>query len=198
MTETAIRFEAESHTYWQGADRLPSVTQVLGDAGYYDGLQFVDPDLLERKSRIGSKVHEMVHRFHQGHGALWHSDPEVMGYLRSYSRCLELLPLEVVHTEVVVWSSLGYAGTVDQIARFAGEWGIGDIKCTAKLNKPALCLQSAAYARAVEERFGYRITRRWGLHLRVDGGLPRPRHCEGDIDFDLFRRALARYKVMNG
>jgi hypothetical protein len=54
----AFSYEDDTHTYrnQQGTVR-PSVTQILKDMGIFD-YSHIDPEILERKRRIGSNIHQ--------------------------------------------------------------------------------------------------------------------------------------------
>jgi hypothetical protein len=145
------------------------VTQILADAGYYAGLEYVNPDVLERSSRVGHLVHEQIHLFHSGRAPLRTGDRDLDRYLEGYEGALGLLSIEVHATEVLMGNAR-FAGTLDLYCRLGGEWAIGDVKTTAVLNKKALELQTAGYSILAEERYGKRITQRFGIHLTGAGG----------------------------
>ncbi len=53
----AFHYEEDTHTYRNGHGTVrPSVTQILKDVGVFD-YSHIDPQILERKRRIGSNVH---------------------------------------------------------------------------------------------------------------------------------------------
>jgi hypothetical protein len=191
-----VTFDAGTHTYRRGGVVLPSVTQVLKWDGLYD-LSMVDPEILEAKAEIGNRIHEAILvGFHQAGKPLPVTDPTIGIYCRGYEQALRYLALEVYETELVIVGEEGYAGTLDILGRLAGEWAIGDLKSTSKLNKRALELQTAAYAHAVGEARGITITQRFGLHLRRDGSY-RYEPCGDFLDWWEFRQSLIRYRAFH-
>lgn len=191
-----VTFDAPSHTYWGDKGvRLPSVTQILKWGGLYN-FDMVDPEVLDRAARIGTRAHgAILVDFHQGGRPLPVDDPDIGPFCQAYEWALAHLSLEVHETEVLV-SGVGYAGTLDILGRLGGEWAIGDLKTTAKMNLKALKLQTAAYALAVEQERGITITKRFGLHLSRDGKF-HYEPCGGLLDWSDFRGLLIKYRAFN-
>jgi hypothetical protein len=193
---TALTFDAGTHTYRRGGVVLPSVTQVLKWVGVYN-LDMVDPAILEEKAELGNAIHRAILiDFYQRGIALPVDDPDIGIYCTAWQEMLKLLPLEVHETELVIHGEEGYAGTVDILGRLAGEWAVGDLKSTTKLNHEALAMQTAGYAHAIEEERGIEITKRFGLHLRRDGSY-RYEPCGDFLDWWEFRQHLIRYRAFH-
>ncbi len=71
-----FRFNAEDHSYWLGARRLPSVTQILDDCGL---IYHASDEALER----GHRVHEACALLLQGRLDWASVDPRIFGWVSS-------------------------------------------------------------------------------------------------------------------
>lgn len=60
-----LRFDEASHRYYSGLIEIPSCTRCLDHAGLvsYDGIR---QDILEKKSRLGTAVHQATHFYDEG------------------------------------------------------------------------------------------------------------------------------------
>lgn len=148
---SAITFREEDHTYWQGSRRLPSVTEVLKPL--YGDLRFVGEDILNYKRDLGVAVHKAV-ELHVLGGLRYDSlVPPVSDHFEQYLLWEAEIGFTPRHSELLVHSALGYAGTLDLQGDIALAPWLVDLKCTAALS-PAVKLQLAAYQQAYIESHG--------------------------------------------
>ena len=163
-----LAFRRHDHAYFWDGSRVPSVTEVIRRGGSYGGLQFVNQAILDVTSDVGHLIHERIHDHHTDDSPLATGDSLLDGYLTAYETALAMLPMQVFHTEVPVGNGL-VAGTLDLFCKYGGEWAVGDIKTTSRINVEAVELQTAAYAWLAEPFFGVRPTHRFVIQLRSDG-----------------------------
>lgn len=188
---SSFEFIPETHTYLQGDEVVPSVTQRLNDAGLvcYD---HIPKEVLERKADIGTAAHAAC--WYLDEGCLdWESvDPAVLGYVLAWQKFMgesRFKPrlIEQRGISQMAGSSFGY--TLDREGILNGFETLLEIKCTASV-EPSWGPQTAAYEHALYQQDGRR-RRRVAVHLKPNGSyslklLP-------DVqDYMMFRTALIR------
>lgn len=158
------------HTYWLGAERFPSVSEIIKPVCNYGG---VPEDVLERKSEIGRATHLF---------AEWHDtkveffansvDPAVKPYLKAWKKfCAEMKPKWEEVERKRHHPVHRFAGTNDRIGIINGKRWLIDIKTVATIS-PATGLQTAAYQKLyeyglVDHESG--IDKRAAVQLKNDG-----------------------------
>lgn len=151
MSRPAIQFCPERHEYQVNGRRMPSVTEILKPL--YGDLRFVREDILEYKRELGVAVHKAVELHIKG-GLIYSSlEGPVADYFEQYLNFEVETGFEPMASEVMVYSALGYCGTLDIFGRLNGKLMPIDLKCTAALS-PAVALQVAAYRKAYAEHYG--------------------------------------------
>lgn len=159
-----ILFSPERHEYQVGGRRMPSVTEILKPL--YGDLRFVREDVLEYKRELGVAVHKAVELHIKG-GLIYSSlEGPVAAYFEQYLEWEVDSCFRALGSEVLVYSALGYCGTVDLVGTINGKMVMPDLKCTAALS-PAVALQTAAYQKGYGEHYGIddRKIRRAALRL---------------------------------
>lgn len=97
---------------------------------------------------IGSFVHDVTDSFHKSKDTINNlikqteeklqlklSKNEIKTakkMIETYLKVLEIEKIEVVYSEMIVWHELGYAGTLDRVARVDGRLAIVDLKTSKK------------------------------------------------------------------
>lgn len=196
-TPEPLEFDAATHTYRIGGERVPGVTSVLepwaGRVDPWTGAVLCPQDVWDRAGERGTIVHAACHLWNQD-ALEWESlDDEVAGYVRGWVSFLETTGALVLASERrVVSRRHWYAGTLD--ARV--EWGrmrpLVDIKATAGWPS-TVGPQTAAYAEAYTEETGERIRDRYCVRLLPDGTF-RIRKLEDPSDFNVFKAALVLHQ----
>lgn len=140
-----IRFDADKHEYWLAERRLPSVTEVLRNAGLVDATYFT-----QHARDRGTAVHAAVLYDDQRDLDEASLDPEVRPYLEQWRVFKREAGVGVITSEALVWSAVNeYAGTLDKYVRLLGQRVVIDIKTN---NAPASVLeQLGGYSRAWRE-----------------------------------------------
>lgn len=163
-----VIFREEDHTYWAGALRLPSVTEILkplmGD------LRFVRADLLQHKSELGQAVHKAI-ELHLLDDLEYSSlSPVVAQYFDQFLKFEKETGFQSFSTEEIISHPAGYAGRFDAAGRTRTKSGIFDWKTTSALS-PVVALQMAAYLAAYEQiadRKKFPFLNRFALRLTND------------------------------
>ena len=147
-----LRFEPTAHEYYYGTSRVPSVTQIIREAGFgpmmpsVDPYAGVDPEVLARASARGTAVHEDCAEIDRGNEI----DLSVLtvDYVAAYEKWTRLAGYEPIDTEVRIYHPhYGYAGTLDMVGWIGNNRVIGDRK-TENAFKPSAFAQVEAYRRA--------------------------------------------------
>lgn len=181
MDGGAVTLDRATHTYTRhdGA-RIPGVTGILEDCGFYD-FPFASPEDLAYKKRLGGDVHRAAELLDRGTLDWSTVSDEVAAYLAGYTRFRAEHPGRVLANESLVYHSvLGYAGTLDRIlelGRYARATLV-DLKIGVPL--PAHKMQTAAYVAAWNYTRKPVIHDRISLHLRGNGSYHFVLHTGAD------------------
>lgn len=192
-------FDPVAHTYHYKGVKSPGVTTVLEP---WNGLQFVDPEILAAAAEFGTHVHDACDMHNRGEldeATLMDESPLVWEYLQGWKLFLRQTGVTVVESECrVVNAKLGYAGTLDTIVVGLGkERGkvIIDIKTGTAVPK-TVGPQVEAYNQAYKLMHGGRLMKRFCCHLTAHKynlvPLTNPR------DWDIFKAALILHKWSTG
>ena len=165
-----IRFEAETHSYYLGGVKVPSVTEIMARGGMFNFAN-VDEGVMERAKSFGSAIH-LACQFSDlnclDENLL---DNNLLPYLNAWKKFKKDFKLEFEgeNIERVVYSKrLQYAGTEDRKVKVSGKWWLLDIKSSATL-APSTGVQLAGYQIAEEEMSGDRIKHCVGVQLKPNG-----------------------------
>jgi hypothetical protein len=148
-----LTFEADRHVYRLDGFLVPSVTQILRDAGAID-FSGVALDVLDRRMALGSLVHDAIAAEVVGEldaGRLRVEQPDAWPYFESYARLARSRRLVCAFAEQrVATVKYQFAGTIDWLGTVDGvpmllDFTIGDLWHGAK------DLQTAAYLLAAFE-----------------------------------------------
>ncbi len=145
----AFCYEEDTHTYRNAAGlKRPSVTQCLHACGLYD-FSKVNPDVLERKRRIGASTHRATAEYDREGWVdeTWLADDEL-----PYFAAWKLFRLDFPEMEWVLIEEpmlrevcgMEIGGTPDRVGIWRGVRWVVDIKCAAAAH-PAWRLQLADY-----------------------------------------------------
>ena len=158
MTAIDLHFDQATHVYRLGDRVLPSVTQVLKEAGIIDDTWYTE------ESRIrGSFAHEATALDDAGVLDESSVDSSLAGYLEAWRRFKRDSGMRILKAEFRICDRVyGYAGTVDRLAVVRHQPTIPDIKTGDP--EPWHALQLAGYARCVPGR-----PMRMGVYLHDDG-----------------------------
>lgn len=165
-----IFFDPDSHIYLVDGVEVPSVTTILGlitDSEY----KKVNPSVLDTAAKRGSVVHEYCQLYDCD--ALPDEDVYgIMGYIKAYADFVRDYRCVWEQIEAPVYSSMGFAGTLDRAGLVEGKQAIVDIKTIAnptKMSKFVVCMQTTAYAIARAETFGTPTYKRYAVYLKANG-----------------------------
>jgi len=163
-----IEFHDDTHTYWMGKVRVPSVTQILAPLVDFTGIRM---SVIERASARGNAVHYGTELYDQDN-LDWDSlDPELRPYIDAWAEFrARTLFVPTLIEERVFHPGLMYAGTLDRAGLFDGEPSIIDIKSSTALY-PTVGLQTVAYAEALSAGNPalQKHTGRYAVQLKKDG-----------------------------
>lgn len=160
-----ITFDEAAHTYFVAGLRVPSVTQILHT--FDRGLDHIDADVLDRKSKLGRAVHRACELDDRGELDDARLHALVRPYLDQWRKFRREMNVLVLAAEHVVYNKLhNYIGTNDRLLRFGKcKRAVLDIKSGAK--RPWHQLQTGGYA-AAAEKFDEPVDGRFCLYLTPD------------------------------
>lgn len=171
-----LSFDPTEHVYrWRGQP-VPSVTQVMTNAGLTFDYSRVPERYLRRAAARGTAVHRAVAQalrtgsWQLDFGVGW--DPDIEPAVRAAERFFTDSPLMVKtqRVEQMMYSqTYGFAGTVDWRGKVEDLPSIIDFKTADRLDVVAAGIQTAAYEILDREVYGGSGCLRFALHLRCDG-----------------------------
>ena len=166
-----IVFFEDSHEYLlDGVITVPSVTTILGVITNFE-YKGINSSVLEQAAKRGSLVHEYCQLY--DYEILPEEDEYgIYGYIKAYADFVRDYRCKWEQIEAPVYSSMGFAGTLDRAGLVEGKQAIVDIKTIAnptKMNKFVVCMQTSAYAIARAETFGTQTLKRYAVYLKENG-----------------------------
>jgi len=170
-----VVFEPESHSYFWGMERLPSVSELMRPITdpYLLG---IPEHILEWKRELGVATHLACDLWDKGILDEEALDPEIVPYLEAWKKfTVDMRPGWDAAEQVVVNSAYRYAGTIDRIGGMNGNPVIVDIKTTLK-GQPHHAVQLALYSMAAHAEASELIV----VRLKKDGD-----YCLDMHSFDL-------------
>ena len=185
MLAADLQFDAETHRYTVGSERLPSVTEVLDPLLELDG---IPKHVLKAAAEFGTHVHMATDLFDKGVLDEPALDPHLAPYLAAWKIFLRDTRAVVDASEVrVVHAKLRYAGTFDK----AVHWKKRGVLRTALIDIKSgevprtVGPQTAAYA----EAHPFKFAERYCLQLRGDATYRLTRLTD-PTDWSIFLSAL--------
>src|SRR4029450_12219741 len=142
-----LDFEPETHTYRVDGRTVPSVTQLLDDAGLTVDYAAIPRSVLQHARLRGRHVDACCDLLDED--ALdWSSvHPEAVPYVEAWPRFCADEGYEPACGQVPLYHPrYGYAGTADSIGTLNGHWVVVERKATTKM-AATYGLQTAGYAR---------------------------------------------------
>lgn len=162
----------ENHIYRVNGVVKPSVSAImkpLSDEYYGNALGSSDENFiksrLENRRVLGTAIHEGIETFL----LFGVYDPSVEPYLAQFKKWLKKEDIEVLHTEMKLTDGW-YCGTIDLYCkeRKTNKLVLVDVKATAKINKPLIEVQLAAYKSLLDIN-GFQVDMTKSLHIREKG-----------------------------
>lgn len=190
-----LRFDPQAHAYEYAGRPVAGVTRALEP---FNGLEYVDPDLLAAAALFGQHVHEAIHLLNIGELELSSLSTAVAAYVCGWERFLEESGFVVVESEARVYHpTLGYAGQLDNVGQFPKhqELALVDIK-TGETMPKTVGPQTAAYSEAWAMMHGRRRLRRYCCVVGPDSYKLFP--LTDPKDFDIFKAALTLHRWQRG
>lgn len=176
-TPIGFDFDPDSHTFTQGGNVVPSVTQVLAEGGLCD-FSFVEQELREYAMARGTSVHWMTQLEDEGALDYRRVPKSLRGYRKAWNLWKERSGFQVMAVEYKFISQFGFAGIVDRIGSLPPHRVIGsglllpnaivDLKTGDVADYVRYQLAPYTVAAATQVHHA-RSIRRIALRLRPDG-----------------------------
>ena len=178
-----FRFVDESHTYFLGERKLPSITGIIKACGYSDPTYYTQ----ESRDR-GSHVHLAI-KFLNKETLDWSTVIDrYIGYVIAYEKFVRDWNLKLTMFELPLYHpDLLFAGTPDLVGTC-----LDNVPCIVEIKTgPVMkwtALQTAAQELLVRAWDAPSVRRRrWGVTLNVDGTYSKPKEFTEDRDDTVFR-----------
>ncbi len=154
--------------------------------------------LKQESADLGSAVHNCIEVYlkKQPVSGLIQENPKIEKPFNAFLEWQKNSKFELVESEHIVYSELGYAGTLDCVAKLNGILYVIDFKTSNRIYEDYF-MQVAAYVKAYEERTDNDIFNAGILRLGKEDGLPEWREItnkEIAKNFLLFSHLLAFYQ----
>ena len=175
-----LAFDAATHTYRINGQSVPSVTQILAEAGLIDGQWYTDESQLR-----GRTVHIITALHDRDELDESKVADEYKGYLTAWRKLQADTQCEVFSVERRICNFVyRYAGTMDRLVRWNGVLYLVDLKtgATQWWHK----IQTAAYWMCHDIPAACRCA----IYLSPDGSYKIKIHEAHAYDTDVFRAAL--------
>ena len=162
----------KNHIYTVNGVFKPSVSEImrpLSEDYYSDAFGTTNRKFihsrLEKRRQIGSDVHDGIETYL----LFGVYDPSVEEYLTQFKKWIEKEDIEIIRTEQRLTNDI-YCGTIDLYVkeRKKDKYILVDIKATAKINKPLIEVQLAAYKELLDHN-KIKVDETKSLHLRTKG-----------------------------
>lgn len=204
-----LDFEPQTHTYRVDGLVVPSVTQLLDDAGLTPDYSVISPTVLAHARHRGIHVDACCDLLDQDELDWSSVHPEALPYVEAWARfCADTDYLPACSQVPLYHPEYGYAGTADSIGTLGGQWAVVERKATQKM-AATYALQTAGYAQPglwVAPPGGgplapaaWPAPARLGVQLRRDGSyLVVPYEDAEDLGAFLGVVALYRWRLLRG
>lgn len=163
-----LSFDADTHTYWLGDAKVPSVTTILKAVSDLDA---IPPAILAHAAERGTAVH-LGCELYDNDDLDWDSvSEELVPYIEAWVDFRATTGFKPILVESRVFhSGLFYAGTLDRTGVLYGDLAVVDIKTTATMY-PWVGMQLAAYQEALHVSMPDepKHTKRYAVQLKDDG-----------------------------
>jgi hypothetical protein len=138
-----LTFEPESHLYKVDGVVVPSVTQVIKEAGLSE-LEYVPERTLREKADLGNKVHKATELLDRDNLDVESIHPILLNYVAMWEQFKKDFGFEAQDIELTLHHPLyRFAGRIDRVGLVNGKLSIVDIKSGGKYNTHSL--QTAGY-----------------------------------------------------
>jgi len=175
-------FRESDHSYMLHGVSLPSVTQIIADAGLYGNTSYFTDYSRDR----GSFVHKAIEYHLSGELSEETLDPVIVPYLDAWKKFQsEANYISNLCEEQLASNVYRFAGTIDHIGYLDGHFCIIDVK-TSVVASAATGIQLAGY----EILLSARGVRRFALHLQDNGNYKLIEYKDRN-DRNIFLAALA-------
>lgn len=189
-----LSFDEGGHVYRYKGEARPSVTQVLDDNRLRADLSSVPAAALERARQRGVAVHLATHFDDEGTLDEATVDPVIWPYVQAWRAFKIARGVEIVEMERrMIHSTLGYAGTLDRVARVNLGRRRADVVLDIKTgDQTGVAFQLAAYKELYRDAIGgHYAYHRWSVVLHPERRIPYTVHEFNDLsDWRIFRAAL--------
>lgn len=197
-------FSEKGHLYEVDGNRVPSVTQIIGDFIKVNNLYVnvftgasIKADVFEKGAETGTAIHKMIDYYLDGDLDREALSPELEAVLQQFERWMSDYKPEIIDHETMLYSEkYGFAGTRDIKCLAENRLYIVDIKTGAfAMAGPQL----AAYVQLDKENDrSHRVRHRAVLHLDRKGGDYRFIPFTDQNDWQFFVSRLNTYNYLGG
>lgn len=194
INKSLLTFNEKEHRYYYNGQPVISVTQILRPISneIYKNIPQKNMDIAAER---GSNIHFAIELYNK-FGAKEVS-PENEGYLEAYIKFAKDFSHKPLKNEYMVYSKLGFAGTLDNLGEVNNELCLVDYKNVAKVHSGLVGLQLSAYRQGLKEE-GIEVDTAGCLQLKKDGKYKFYIYTKEQLDeyFEHFKILLQVKKII--
>jgi len=181
-------FTEKDHKYFLDGTEIPSVTQVLQEAGLIN-LEWVDKEVLKAKALFGTKVHKTTELYDKGTLDIAELHPTLSGYLNGWVKFRNDYDFIPTYIEIMLFHKLyKFAGRIDRVGCLGDDLALVDIKSGTK--QKVSSIQTAGYELLYNQDKTKKdqIKKRYLVYLNKDNY--KVEECKNINDKNIFLSAL--------
>jgi len=191
-----LTFTSDTHQYFWNSIPVPSVTQIIEDAGL-SSFDKVPWHILKKAAEIGTYVHKAADLYDSNTLDFANLDDFLLPFLEAWQLFLKETGMKILQSEKKLYSQkYGFAGTLDRLGIIQEEEALIDIKTGVKSISHGV--QLAAYEQLCKENklTEKRRLKRITVKLKENGSYSIDSYKDRS-DFAVFLNALAINKFKN-
>lgn len=186
-----FRFEADTHSYFLGAKRLPSITQLLDLGQIVSGAAY----FTEASRNRGTEVHRLCQDYDLGALDITTLESPFRGYACGYVAACQALKPEWDEDGIEVADhhpDLGFAGRIDRTGLVFGRRTVCEIKSAVKAKHHPTQTALQAILKAYWWKLPPEMVQRLCVYVKHTGRWAVETH-DDPRDFDVARRLIREF-----
>lgn len=188
MKNNGFRFDPETHTYWHGQKKLPSVTQILKAVGIHQPSAFTN----EYDMWVGTASHKAIELYLKGTLDESTLDARLRPRLDAFKEFQAMTGFKAKDTEKPCYhEGVLVAGTPDIVGVFPDNT-LAVIDEKSGSVRPSTAIQTAGYAFILREP----RARRFGIQLKTNGKFSMIEFTDS-FDSKIWMQALSIYSWLH-
>jgi len=191
-----LEFDEEKHRYMENGLVIPSVTQIIQEAGLVN-LDWINAELLKEKADLGKKVHSTTELHDKEKLDFEKLHPILKAYLNNWIKFRQEYGFVATEIELQLFHSLyRYAGRIDRVGLMGKDLVLLDVKSGTPQKSHAI--QTAGYKGLHDQnkKKSEQIKKRFTVYLSETGY--KVIEDKNQNDWNVFLSCLTIYNFKKG